>query len=83
MTLTLELPHELEEQLSQQAGSLGMPLSEYALYLLQQQMKPNPQNGAELVAYWQAQGLIGTRPEIEDSAAFAREIRATAERRNG
>jgi hypothetical protein len=26
-----------------------------------------PKTGAELVAYWQREGLIGSRPEIDDS----------------
>lgn len=40
-----------------------------------------PRTGAELVDYWQAEGLIGTRPDIADSQAFAREVRKQAEKR--
>ncbi|HEX6900290.1 MAG TPA: hypothetical protein VF789_11275 [Thermoanaerobaculia bacterium] len=40
-----------------------------------------PRTGADLVAYWQAEGLVGTRPDIADSQAHAREIRRQAERR--
>lgn len=40
-----------------------------------------PGNGAELVAYWQNAGLLGTRPDIKDSAAHARSLRKQAENR--
>lgn len=82
MTLTLELPAEIENALSEQADRLGMSLDEYALYLLQAQAIPiQLRTGAELVAYWQEQDLIGTRDDIEDSAEYARELRAQGERR--
>jgi hypothetical protein len=44
--------------------------------------EPRPTNGAELVAYWERHGLIGTRPDIKDSLEHAREIRRKAERRD-
>jgi hypothetical protein len=37
--------------------------------------------GAEIVAYWQAEGLIGTRTDSTDSPAIARQIREQAQRR--
>jgi hypothetical protein len=40
-----------------------------------------PKTGAELVAYWQNEGLIGTRPDRLDSQAHARQICEQAERR--
>jgi hypothetical protein len=40
-----------------------------------------PKNGAELVNYWQSQGLINSHPEIKDSQEYARQIRHIAERR--
>jgi hypothetical protein len=42
---------------------------------------PLPPTGAELVAYWQREGVIGTRPDIMDSQAHPRQRRHTAERR--
>lgn len=82
MTLTLELPVEIENALSEQAGRLGMSLDEYALHLLQAQALPiQLKTGAELVAYWQEQQLIGTKVDIKDSAEYARELRAQVERR--
>ena len=41
-----------------------------------------PANGAELVAYWKKKGLIGTRPDITDSVAYARALRRQAETRH-
>lgn len=38
-------------------------------------------SGAELVAYWRREGVIGSRPDIADSQAHARAARARAERR--
>jgi hypothetical protein len=40
-----------------------------------------PANGAELVAYWRDEGLIGTRSDITDSQKHARAIRRKAQRR--
>jgi hypothetical protein len=83
MTLTVELPGELEADLTAEAARLGLTLPEYALRILAagRLITPPPKNGAELVAYWTKEGLFGTRPDITDSAQHARELRAQAERR--
>jgi predicted DNA-binding antitoxin AbrB/MazE fold protein len=44
-----------------------------------QQESPMPTSGAELVAYWEKKGVIGTRPNITDSVAHARALRHQAE----
>lgn len=83
MTITLNLPPNLADELTTEAARLGLSLSEYALRLLTgSQQRSMPRAGAELVAYWQAEGLIGTRPDIADSQAYAREIRRQAEKRD-
>jgi hypothetical protein len=83
MTLKLEISRELEKELSTEASKLGLPLSDYALRVLSNRQVPvvMPKTGAELVAYWQAEGLIGTRPEISDSVEHARALRRKAEKR--
>ncbi len=84
MTLTLELPQELEQKLSAEAARLGLPLEQYALRRLDEtpaSVDSKPKDGAELVAYWRREGVIGSRPDIGDSQAHAREIRRQAERR--
>src|SRR4051794_14555966 len=83
MSVLLDLPEELEAALSTEADRLNIPLSEYILRLLAATRQPNsmPMTGAELVAYWQNEGLIGTRLDITDSSAYARELRRSAESR--
>ena len=83
MTLVLDLPPELETELAAEAARLGLPLSEYVLRLLAGGRTPSPalRTGAELVAYWQGEGLVGTRPEIADSPAHARALRGQAQKR--
>lgn len=83
MTITLDLPEELEQELSAEAHELGISLSEYALRVLSMGLivGGRPKTGAELVAYWGAEKLIGSRSEITDSQTHARRIREQAERR--
>lgn len=83
MALVLNLPRELEEELSAEAERLGLPLTEYALRVLSTrgQEERAPMTGRELVDYWQREGLIGSRPDLPDSLSHARALRAKAERR--
>lgn len=83
MSLVLNLPPELETKLAAEAAQLGLPLAEYALRLLAEGVsaRPVPRTGAELLAYWQNEGLVGTRPEITDAPAHARALREQAQRR--
>lgn len=77
MTITLELPQELEQELSLEAEKINLSLSEYILHLLSaRQVLNNPlKTGAELVNYWQNEGLISSLLEIKDSQEYARKIR--------
>jgi predicted nucleic acid-binding protein len=79
----LDLPQELESELAIEATQLGLSLTEYVLRLLSTRsiVGQLPTTGAELVAYWQREGVIGARPDITDSQAHARQIRHKAERR--
>jgi hypothetical protein len=45
-------------------------------------MSSPPKTGAELVAYWQSEGVINSRPEITDSQSHARRLRHEAETRS-
>jgi len=83
MSLVIDLPAELETDLAAEAARLGLPLPEYVLRLLARGTAPNPppRTGAELLAYWQGEGLVGTRAEIADSPEYARAIRAQSQRR--
>src|SRR5207244_12379608 len=68
----------LETELAAEAADLGLPLTEYALRLLAGggNPRPAPRNGVELLAYWQGEGVVRTRPEITDAAAHARSLRS-------
>ena len=97
MTLTLELTPEQEQRIEAEAGRRNMDAASYAKALLFEDRiaegdeehtlppagPPPPANGtdADLVAYWEREGLIGTRPDIKDSLELARAIRRRAERR--
>jgi hypothetical protein len=83
LTLTLELPAELETELAAEAERLRLPLAEYVLRVLAIGRLPNPmpRTGAEVVAYWEREGLLGTRSDITDPSGHARALRAKAEKR--
>jgi tryptophan synthase alpha subunit len=83
MSIVLDLPQELESVLTTEATQVGLSLTEYVLRLLTTRSLVGqlPTTGAELVAYWQREGVIGTRRDITDSQAHARQIRHQAERR--
>lgn len=83
MSITLNLPPELENELCVEATRLNLSLSEYVLRILSmRQVAGNmPKTGAELVAYWQSEGIINSRPDITDSEAHARYLRHEAQTR--
>lgn len=108
MTLTLELPPDLEARLNAEAARRGVSPAECALEVLDGTIsqaeptvedeiraaldviltgtwpegEPRPTTPAEVVAYWERHGLIGTRPEIKDSLEHARALRRKAERQD-
>ena len=83
MSIILNLPQDLETELAAEAQQLGLPLSEYVLRVLAlgRTVGKTFKTGAELVAYWRHEGLIGTRPDIVDSQTHARHLRKQAEQR--
>jgi hypothetical protein len=83
MSIVLDLPPQLAADLAAEAANQGLPLQEYVLRLLTagRTAAAAPRTGADLVAYWDREGLIGTRPDISDSQAHARELRRQAEQR--
>lgn len=84
MSIYLDLPSELECELSTEASRLNLPLPEYILRLLstRQVLSHPPKTGAELVAYWQHEGVIYSRADITDSQLHARHLRHEAETRS-
>lgn len=82
MAISLDLPQELEQALSVEAGKISLSLPEYILQLLAVRKSFEiPRTGAKLVSYWQSEGLINSSPEIEDSQEYARQIRHVEEHR--
>jgi hypothetical protein len=86
MSLVLDLPAELETELTElaaEAARLGLSLPEYVLRVLAggRTLSSAPRTGTELLAYWQGEGLVGTRSDIVDSPAHARNLREQAQRR--
>jgi hypothetical protein len=83
MSLILNLPSDLENALTAEADRLHVPLHDYAVRLLAVNgpLSPKPLTGKEVIAYWEEQGLIGTRPDIADAAEHARALRNQAEKR--
>jgi hypothetical protein len=74
MSIHLDLPPELKTQLCTEALRLNLPLSEYILRVLSlgQVLSNPPKTGAELVGYWQSEGVINSRPDITNSQVYAR-----------
>ncbi len=80
-SLTLAIPDHLADALTREANRLGMSLPDYAIRLLTTAQPPTSEmrTGAEIVAYWQAEGLIGTRTDPTDSPVLARQLREQAQ----
>lgn len=85
MTLTLELSKDLEDALADRATDLGLSLPDYALQLLSSGSRArteiSPRTGAELVGYWEREGMVADRRDIGDSLEHARSLRRASERR--
>jgi len=84
MSISLDLPTQLESELSTEASRLNLPLSDYIFRVLsvRQVLSNPPKNGTELVAYWQSEGVINSRPDIIDSQVHARHLRQKVETQN-
>lgn len=83
MSIAVELPPELRSELEVEASRLGLSIETYLVRALSTgRVRVGPEHvGAELVAYWRSEGLIGARDDIHDSQQRAREIRLQAESR--
>lgn len=83
MKIHIELPSDLEHELSTEASQLKLPLSEYILHLLSFRLllQNPPTTGADLVTYWERIGAINSRPDITESQEHARQVRNRAEHR--
>ncbi len=84
MGITLDLPDDLVRELSTEAERLGLTLPDYVLRVLRAAREPvgAPRTGAELVAYWEREGVLGSRSDDADSPPYARQLRARVECRS-
>ncbi len=82
MTLTIDLPDDQLISLSAEAARAGETLAEYVGRLVTTR-RPGGliRTGVDLVAYWRAEGLIGTHPAGADAPAEARRLRDAAQTR--
>ena len=83
MTISLDLPSELENELASEASQLKLPPAEYILRVLSFRpfLQNSPKTGVELVARWENIGVVNSRPDITDSQEHARRLRDQAEHR--
>lgn len=83
MSITLDIPEGLASRLAAEAQQAGLPLNDYVVTLLAtgRTVDSRAVTGSELVAFWQRQGIIGSRPDISDSQMHARIVRQQAEQR--
>lgn len=90
MTLKLALTPEMEDTLRAEAARRGLPVEAYALEALVMGMSAGagdqsedslPQTGAEALAYWKREGMLGLFADRPDTPEFARELRRQAETR--
>lgn len=84
MTLTLELPPDLEARLQSESARRGLSPSECVLEVLDTTIPdaPPPSTPSELVDYWEREGVLGIwadRTDIPDSPEYARQLRHQAE----
>lgn len=62
MNISIELPSDLETELSAEASQLKLPLSEYILRVLTFRpfLQNPPKTGLDLIAYWESTGVINS-----------------------
>jgi hypothetical protein len=83
MSITLNLNPDVEARAESQAAARGLSVEEY-LEEAVEQLVSAPATGAELLEHWRREGVVGAwadREDIQDSAAYARQLRNEAETR--
>lgn len=88
MSLLLELPPALEAELIAESERLGVSVSEVVTQKISEstvnRVAPESikkKTGAEFIAQWESEGLIGIRNDIENPAEFVRELRRKSDNR--
>jgi hypothetical protein len=77
--ITIDVPEPLADQLSREAAQAGLPLAQHVIRLLANRRVAATHvpslTGVELVAYWNREGIIGSRSDIDDPVEFSRTLR--------
>jgi hypothetical protein len=86
MTMTLDLPPDLEARLTAEAARRGVSPEECLLEVLDTAVprEPHPLTPAEMVQQWEREGVIGIwadRTDLPESPEYARQLRHRAEQR--
>jgi hypothetical protein len=82
MSITIELTEAEELRIREQAAALGLNEVEYARRRLVGEADDlKPQTGAEALAFWEREGVLGLFSDRPDSPEFARQLRSEAESR--
>lgn len=84
MTLTLDLPSELEARIVTEAQKQGVEPAEYVMQVVDRSTPGRAAltKGEELVAYWEREGVLGAwadRDDLPDSPEYARQLREAIE----
>ncbi len=84
MGLLLDLPTELETELSAEAAQLGLPLSVYVLRILTEarNLSPSPRTSVNCSPWrGKAEALIGSRPVLGCAETCTRSLREQTQQR--
>ena len=83
MAIAIELRPEIEAQLRERAARAGVDVTEYAGRLIEEGLTGRPMTGADVLAYWDREGVRGVFAGGPDSPELARQLRAQEEGRSG
>lgn len=90
MSMTIDLPPYVETYLREEAAKQETPVEEYTAHLVEdlvpKPLPPSPmpelKTGADVVAYWQKEGVIGMwadRKDMEDSTEYVNRLKRRIE----
>lgn len=87
MTYKIELSGDLEKRAKRAATRRRLSVQKFLREVVTRALQSDsaPKSGAELVEYWEREGVIGIwadRADIGDSARYARALRKQAEQRH-
>jgi hypothetical protein len=82
MSIVLDLPKKLVKELNSEAAQQNQDLNEYLTQLIQRGRTARFSSTAEILQYWEKEGLIGNRPAHTNSQKVAQRLRKQSNTRN-